>query len=79
MSIHAFNINNCGIKSSGSSGKDTKEDLEFLEVAEFTVVAAVNRGLLQVEQELVQQAGRQVYHPQRQTPEALLRQEHQPS
>jgi hypothetical protein len=37
MSIHAFNINNCGIKSSGSSGKDTKEDLEFLEVAEFTV------------------------------------------
>jgi hypothetical protein len=37
MSIRAFNINNCGIKSSGSSGKDTKEDLEFLEVAEFTV------------------------------------------
>jgi hypothetical protein len=37
MSIKAFSINNCGIKASGSSGKDTKEDLEFLEVAEFTV------------------------------------------
>jgi hypothetical protein len=37
MSIKAFSINNCGIKASGSIGKDTKEDLEFLEVAEFTV------------------------------------------
>ena len=37
MSVRSFNINNCGLKSSGSSGKDTKEDREFLEVSEFTV------------------------------------------
>jgi hypothetical protein len=32
--IRSFNINNCGQKSSGSSGK---EDKDFVEVAEFTV------------------------------------------
>ena len=37
MSIRSFNINNCGLKSSGSTGKDSREDREFLEVAEFTV------------------------------------------
>jgi hypothetical protein len=36
MSIHAFNIDNWGIKSSGSSG-DTKEASEFLKVSKFTV------------------------------------------
>ena len=35
--IKAFNINNCGQRGSGSSGKDTQEDLDFLEIAEFTV------------------------------------------
>ena len=35
--VKSFSINNCGQKSSGSLGKDSKEDREFLEVAEFTV------------------------------------------
>ena len=37
VSLRAFNINNCGQKSSGSSSKDSQEDMEFLEIAEFTV------------------------------------------
>lgn len=48
LTIRSFNINNCGVKASGSSRRDCDEDQEFLEIAEFTTALRTMRTAMQL-------------------------------